>query len=428
MVFLPSSPSNQDRLSAQPPVIRADEPEFLIEASNAYPRLEGLTLDARHSIWFAYRIFDPETRLHSPRSYALGLETWGDLIAHKLDQGVTFRLLLTDFDPIVGDTLHEDTWRAMTALYRRKQASDKPWDMHVCPAQHEAKAGRYIRMVLAPAIYARINAKRRALNALPPSEREESFQYLRGYHRYLHLSRAGQVVWRPKLVLPHIYPVTHHHKLAVFDGETAVLGGLDVNDRRYDDPTHDRDSGETWHDMNMRITGATASHVARYIAGIWNADRRDATRRMKRARRQCPDLFDCLARTLPTLERPARNTAPSGTVPMQVLRTLSRRRGMFGFRLRPETVDHGIEDAHIALVRGAKTLLYIETQFFRHRPLAEALAERARECPGLRLVMLLPAAPEEIAFDDRNGLDSRYGERLQADCIDSFRIAGAASR
>jgi len=417
MEFLPISTRSHDSLSAQPPVVWADAPEFLIEASSAYPKLEKLTLDARESLWFAFRIFDPDTPLYHPETRALGLETWADLIAYKLDRGIHFRLLLTDFDPVVGDGLHEDTWRAVVTFYDRMKASDKTWDMQICPALHEARTGRYLRMLLAPAVYSRVNSKRHELNDMPSAERADTFEFLRGYHRYLRLTASGQVQWRPKLVLPRIYPVTHHHKLAIFDNETVTLGGLDVNERRYDDPGHGRASVDTWHDMSVCVTGAPATHAAQYVAGIWNMDYKAANQRMILARAQCPRLFGSLVTPLDRLVPPALDTADTGEVPMQIVRTVSRNCGRIGFRMRPETVDHGLEDAHLGLVRHARTLLYIETQFFRHKALAEALVARAEECPELRLVMLLPAAPEEIAFDDKNGLDSRYGERLQADCI-----------
>ncbi len=421
MAFLPRLLRSHGIAASQNPVIRAPEPTFLIEASSAYPALEANTLDARTRIWFAYRIFDPSTPLYHPRTKALGLSSWADLIAYKLDRGIEFRLLLTDFDTVVGDTLHEETWRTLTMLYDRK--GDAPWDMQICPALHKARAGRYVRLMLAPAIYARIHAKRAELNAMPPAERASTFSYLHGYHRYLKLARSGQVTWRLWPALPRICPVTHHHKLAVFDDECAILGGIDVNERRYDDPTHNRDSAETWHDVSVEITGPAARHVAGHIADVWNTDIRIASKRMRQARRHYPRQFSALPRAIDRLDPPVPKDAPTGDVPMQVIRTASRCQGAFGFRMRPKTVDHGIEDAHITLIRRAKTLLYIETQFFRHKPLAEAMAARARECDSLRLIMLLPAAPEEIAFDDKNGLDLRYGERLQADCIDILRRA-----
>ena len=274
-------------------------------------------------------------------------------------------------------------------------------------------------------MWKKINGKKHELNAMEPEKRKETYQYLRGYHRYFRLSSStGKVQWRPKVVLPRIHPVTHHHKLAVFDDETAILGGLDVNERRYDDPEHSRRSVDTWHDVSLAVTGAPAPHVSRYIAGIWNMDYEAARQRMILAKVQCPQIFGNIVADIDPLDPPAADDTETGDVPMQVVRTVSRRnRGVLGFRMRPETVDDGLEEAHLALIREAKTLLYLETQFFRHRPLAEALAERGRTCKELRLIVLLPAAPEEIAFDDRNGLDSRYGERLQADCIEIVQEA-----
>ena len=425
MVFLPATARSNDSGSAQSPVVTGPEPEFLIEASETYPALEKQTLDARTSLWFAFRIFDPDTPLYHPESRALGLSCWADLIAYKVERGVQFRLLLTDFDPVVGDVLHADTWQAVAALYNRIPGGD----MQICPALHEARTGRYVRMALAPAIYARLRSKRNDLNGLPAAERADAYEYLPGYHRYMRLADSGQIEWRRKPTLPQIYPVTHHHKLAVFDAQTVILGGLDVNERRYDNPAHDRDSVDTWHDISLCVGGPVAIHAAQHIAGIWNMDYKAANRRMIHSRRHCPRLFGAFRTPLERLAPPASSgdaqagDAQAGAVRMQIVQTTSRNRRQMGFMMRPKTVNHGLEDAHIALIREARTLLYIETQFFRHKPLAEAMAARARECPDLRLIMLLPAAPEEIAFDDDNGLDLRYGERLQADCIEIVREA-----
>lgn len=426
MAFLNAATSGHDPLSMQSPVVYGPEPDVLIEASAAYPKLERLTLDARERIWFAFRIFDPDTPLYLPESRELGLKTWSDLLAYKLERGISFRLLLTDFDPVVGDTLHEMTWRSLVTLFDRQAASVNPWDMQICPALHEGRASRYVRMLLAPAVYARIHAKRNKLNAMDPETRSETFEFTRGYHRYFRLSSStGKIQWRPKIMLPRIHPVTHHHKLAVFDDETAILGGLDVNERRYDDPSHDRRSVDTWHDVSLSVTGPAVAHVAQHIAGVWNMDYVAARQRMIRAQVQSPRLLGHIDPALSPLDLPPSQEGATGDVPMQVVCTVSRnkKKGRYSFRMRPTTVNNGLEAAHLGLVRDAHTLLYIETQFFRHKPLAEALAERAGKCADLRLIMLLPAAPEEIAFDDKNGLDSRYGERLQADCIDIVREA-----
>jgi phosphatidylserine/phosphatidylglycerophosphate/cardiolipin synthase-like enzyme len=51
--------------------------------------------------------------------------------------------------------------------------------------------------------------------------------------------------------LPHLYPVTLHQKMAVFDNAVTYIGGLDLNERRIDDPTHDQPAQDTWHDLQI---------------------------------------------------------------------------------------------------------------------------------------------------------------------------------
>ena len=45
--------------------------------------------------------------------------------------------------------------------------------------------------------------------------------------------------------------------------------------------------------------------------------------------------------------------------------------------------------------------------------LARSLARRAEANAGLTLLLVLPAAPEEVAFNSRPGMDARFGEHLQ---------------
>ena len=77
--------------------------------------------------------------------------------------------------------------------------------------------------------------------------------------------------------------------------------------------------------------------------------------------------------------------------------------------------------AHLALIRRARRFLYIETQYFRDRTLARALAARAKVNRDLQMILILPAAPDEVAFDKRVALDIRFGEALQAAALRILR-------
>ncbi|MCE8468470.1 phospholipase D-like domain-containing protein, partial [Rhodovulum sulfidophilum] len=87
------------------------------------------------------------------------------------------------------------------------------------------------------------------------------------------------------------------------------------------------------------------------------------------------------------------------------------------FRFSPRPLVTEIERAHLSRIGAAERLIYLETQFFRHLPLARAMARRAEARPDLRAILVLPAAPEDVAFENSSGLDVRYGEHLQSRCL-----------
>lgn len=104
--------------------------------------------------------------------------------------------------------------------------------------------------------------------------------------------------------------------------------------------------------------------------------------------------------------------SPSAAEPSGFLRTLSRRSSsLFALGPKPDIVE--IEAALLAEIEQANKLIYLETQFLRSPTIANALAEAARREPGLEVVVLLPAAPDDIAFEGNRDADARHGEWLQ---------------
>ncbi len=108
-----------------------------------------------------------------------------------------------------------------------------------------------------------------------------------------------------------------------------------------------------------------------------------------------------------------------------LLRTLSRRRSIDLPFLSPMPVLSELARAHADRIGAARRLIYLESQFFRDTSLARTLARSARRNPDLTLVVILPAAPEDVAWKGNEGSDARYGEFLQARCV---RIVGRAFR
>jgi phospholipase D1/2 len=209
-----------------------------------------------------------------------------------------------------------------------------------------------------------------------------------GLARFLGVRMDGTIHAR-RWHLPNLHPATHHQKLAVFDRRTLYIGGLDLDERRWDTPDHDRPGAETWQDLQLMVQGPAVAEAQAHLESF-------------------------LAVTAGQAE-----PAPAG----RLIRTLSRpRRSRIG-GFAPEPVAQEILATHEMLAGRARRFIYLETQFFRDTRLAKRLAQAAKDQTELSLILILPAAPEEVAFGRLWGLDTRFGEYLQARCL---RILEAA--
>jgi phosphatidylserine/phosphatidylglycerophosphate/cardiolipin synthase-like enzyme len=351
----------------------------LITAYEGFPELERLFLAAEREIWAGFRIFDLDTRLRSPEAALVG-ETWYDLLVHRLKAGVAVHFLLADFDPNLVTYIHAGS--ARSARRFGEAAREAGGGLQFSASMHPARAGLFWRLALWPLC---IHKLRKGLAA-----RADPRGFLRDSVRLRHRVRLGDdgkpvISRRP---LPHIRPGSYHQKLAVFDRQTLFIGGLDVDERRWDDPEHRRPAAYTWQDVSVvtREEKAVAAAQA-HLEALWDPD------------------------------RPVLPPAPP------FIRTLSRDGSRNPFRLSPVTVARENEEAHLALFEKARQLIYIETQFFRSTALSRALVRAARRNRDLSLIMMLPAAPEEVAFENSAAMDARYGEWLQARAVRRVRRA-----
>lgn len=351
--------------------------EVLVTASEAYPALERAFLAARTEIWASFRVFDPETRLRSPEARSIG-ETWFDLVADTLARGVTLNIVISDFDPLVRSKLHRGTWRSLRALIAAAEIAGAQDRLRVTAGLHPAEAGLLPRLLLWPVILHRQNKTARWLNGLGKPERQAAIRDMPILAERFAVSGDGAV--RPKLwPIPRLYPATHHQKLAVFDRETLYIGGLDLDERRFDTRGHDLEADQTWHDVQLIVRGGAAKEAQAHLESF--LDETAAKREPGRKKR--------------------------------LLRTLSRaRRGSF-LRIGPEPAVDDLAVAHQHHARRARRLIYLETQFFRDLGLARHLARLAGQNPDLSLIVVLPGAPEDVAFGKKPGLDGRFGEFLQ---------------
>jgi phospholipase D1/2 len=364
-----------------------EDVRILITAEEAYPEMERAFLNARRRILASYRVFDPTTRLRSREGRAVGHD-WFDLIVHVLRKGVEIDLVISDFDPILAHELHCETWSAKRVLIAAAEVAGQGARLRVTAAPHAARAGLVPRLLLWAPILLRLRRRLAELNARPARASARVLDCSPGLWRHVRAGEDGRLSlrWLPP---PDLIPGSHHQKIAVFDDDLLCIGGLDLDERRYDDKGHHRRRDETWHDVQLMCRGPVVDEARRHLETFLAAG----------AGKRPPPPAETL------------------------LTTVSRRRRRPILALSPQPVRSTISAAHHRLARDARQLVYLETQYFRSRPFARTLAEAARDNPNLGLILILPAAPEDVAFFSASSPDARLGEYLQARALDIVREA-----
>lgn len=389
----------------------------LIEAVDMYPALEQLVLGATSHVELAFRIFDPTTRTRSDEAKALGLADWTAIIRHVVMKGVNVRLLLADFEPVMAHDLHAGSWKTFHVL--RDMSASLPDDrrdgFEMVVIQHEGEIGWGWRHLLRLPMRFQIARVLEELHRRGPDI--EALLHARPGLWPRHRIVDGRARHRPGPP-PRLWPSTYHQKFAVVDDRVAILGGLDVNERRWDDHRHAQSAPETWHDISCRLEGPAVADCAEHFRRLWNAE-------MPRFRAIAAEWMDGTDRKLvldplDPIERAPVPPPPAGEARVQVLRTKSQRDpGLFAFGPRPHIRE--LEAAHRKIIFAAERLLYVEAQFLRYRPAAHWIVERARQVPELEVIMLLPNAPEEVAFEGNKHPAHRHGEWLQAKALGHLR-------
>ena len=376
------------------------EAQLLITARQAYPAFERAVIGARKRIDMGFRIIDLRTRLRSEEGKRIG-ETWADLLADALCRGVDIRLVVADFDPIGGPELHRGTWRTVRQCAGLGELADTPGagKIEVIASRHPARIGSVPSAFLWLVAAGKLRQAVRLVNGLKPGERSRFLTEVPRLLPHLLVGKPDDPV-RPRWLRRfRMTPVTHHQKLAVIDDEVLYIGGLDLDERRWDTPRHDLPARLTWHDIQMlfrepELAAQARRHLDNFVKQTGGEDLPPEGRSTDRP--VVPGL-----RFLTTLSAPAQYSV---------------------FRFGPENRSNGLFAAHVARARATRRLIYLESQFFRDRRMARALARAGRENPDLNLLLVLPAAPEEVAFAS-GGSDARYGEFLQARSL--FRLRRA---
>jgi phosphatidylserine/phosphatidylglycerophosphate/cardiolipin synthase-like enzyme len=172
----------------------------------------------------------------------------------------------------------------------------------------------------------------------------------------------------------------HHEKTVVVDGEVAFVGGIDLTDfggDRFDTSDHPAHRALGWHDVAVRLRGPAVADVAAHFRVRW---------------------AQVTGERLPAA--PAPPPVEDGAT-VQVVRTVAE--DMY------DALPHGdfrILESYLGALRGARELVYLESQFLWAPEIVGVLADKLRDPPSerLRIVVLLPRRAKNGQDDTRGQL------------------------
>ena len=392
----------------------------LLLAAEMYPELERLVLAAEERVFLAFRVFDPATATRSHEAKAAGVQDWAALIRARVMAGVTVRILLTDFEPTVAHALHASSWSSFAALREVLRELPEPDQerLEIIVSQHVGEVGWGVRQLLRFPMGVLLRRIVREF-AETGGDMEELLAVRPGLWRYVKID-GGTPRFRRGPV-PRLWPATHHHKFAVVDDKVAIIGGLDVDERRWETRRYNQPAPETWHDVSVKVEGPAAGDAAEHFRRLWNFELprfREITSHWLQGvdRELLIDPLDPMPEAV-QLPPPVEGTAARG----QLLRTQSRKSRRI-MALGPSRHIRELMQAHRTLIFSAERALYIEAQFFRSRRAAGWILEAARRNPRLEVILLMPQAPDEVAFEGQGRNPAhRHGEWLQAKSVGKLK-------
>ena len=179
-----------------------------------------------------------------------------------------------------------------------------------------------------------------------------------------------------KLDRAHPPMAAHHMKLLIIDDNVAFCGGIDMTVGRWDTRDHLEDDPNRrspfggqeppWHDATTCLSGPAAAALAELARDRWEMATGE---RLPPAAVEGDPWPDDLEAEFSDVEIGVSRTSPK-------------------YKDREEVVE--IETATLAIIASVKKSLYIESQYFASRRIAEAMATRLEEPDGPEIVIVNP--------------------------------------
>lgn len=178
----------------------------------------------------------------------------------------------------------------------------------------------------------------------------------------------------------HPTGASHHQKIVSIDDCLAFCGGIDMTANRWDTRAHlDEQPGrrgptgksyKPWHDATTALSGPAAAALAELCRTRWQSA-------SGRTIAPVPGTRPCWPESL---------AADFAGVDVAIARTFPEMKG--------ELPVHEVERLFLAQIAAARRYLYIESQYFASRRIAEAIARRLDEPDGPEIVILNPVTAD----------------------------------
>jgi phosphatidylserine/phosphatidylglycerophosphate/cardiolipin synthase-like enzyme len=202
----------------------------------------------------------------------------------------------------------------------------------------------------------------------------------------------------------------HHMKLLVIDDQLAFCGGIDMTVGRWDTSDHRENEPRRrspmgfaqgpWHDATTCISGPAAVALGELARTRWRYATGQTIRKTERDDQIWPDGLD----------------VEFENVAIGIARTAPQ------YEDRQQVSE--IETIKLAMIGSARKYLYIESQYFASRRIAEAIAARLKEVDGPEVLVINPEGAG--GWLEAKTMDSARVRLIRlvedADRFDRFRI------
>jgi phosphatidylserine/phosphatidylglycerophosphate/cardiolipin synthase-like enzyme len=402
----------------------------LVDAVETFASMEEAIYGAKKSVYLAFWVFNPRTPVQSDILKKI-FRTWEDLLFIVASRGVAVRVLLTDFDPILGDYNHRRNWNAYRKLVNRaKHLAKSKWDLlQVICSLHPATvllASRIVTIGLGKKLHDKLDAHVNLLNSMRKNDEKnkqtealETFLNWPGLWSLVEYQEKKKVFTRRKDLNLFSYPASHHQKLCIVDETTAYCGGLDVDPYRIARRKHTSER-HVWHDVDVKVQGTAALDICRNFIGRWNEEVPLFTEAIKRINSFSSAAPMVLHIANSDLKLNSMKPPAAGKAIVQIQRTRSVESRISPV---PKTVQDDIARGYQKAIDQAKHFIYIENQYVRLPELGNWIMYRAKKVPDLRVLIVVPVAPEEVGQTGRGDEITELGLDLQKQLFTALRAA-----